>query len=81
MGRQDWIGLRVARWRDVAGMTQHELADRVGVSHAYMSMIEGGKRPVTKRSLLIELASALGVSITDLTGQPEQPRSRDDLAV
>lgn len=81
MGRQDWIGLRVARWRDVAGMTQQELADRVGVSNAYISMIEGGKRPITKRSLLIELASALGVSVTDLTGQPEQPRSRDDLAI
>lgn len=62
-------------------MTQHELADRVGVSHPYISMIEGGKRPVTKRSLLIELASALGVSVTDLTGQPQQPRSRDDLAI
>lgn len=65
MGR-DWIGLRVARWRDVAGMTQQELADRVGVSAAYISMIEHGRRAVTKRSLLISLATALGVRVEDL---------------
>jgi len=73
--RDDWIGLRVARWRDIAGMTQQELADRIGVSREYVSMIENGKRAVTKRSLLYDLAAALGVSVTDLTGQPIPPRS------
>ncbi|MFI9643334.1 helix-turn-helix domain-containing protein [Micromonospora sp. NPDC051925] len=77
----DYIGLRVAVWRDAAGMTQQQLADRVGVSAAYISMIESGRRPVTKRSRLIALAGALGVSVTDLTGQPHQPRSEDDLAI
>nr|MDT0660974.1 helix-turn-helix transcriptional regulator [Micromonospora sp. DSM 115978] len=81
MARPDWIGLRVARWRDIAGMTQVDLAERVGVTGAYISMIESGKRPLTKRSLLIEIASALGVSITDLTGQPGRPRTRDDWAL
>jgi len=78
--RDDWIGLRVARWRDIAGMTQQGLADRVGVSREYVSMIENGKRPVTKRSLLYELASALGVSVTDLTGQPTPPRTAEERA-
>ncbi len=78
--RDDWIGLRVARWRDIAGMTQQELADRIGVSREYVSMIENGKRAVTKRSLLYELASALGVSITDLTGQPTPPRTAEERA-
>jgi transcriptional regulator with XRE-family HTH domain len=71
--RDDWIGLRVARWRDIAGMTQQVLADRVGVSREYISMIENGKRAVTKRSLLYDLAVALGVGVTDLTRQPIQP--------
>lgn len=79
--RTDWIGLRVARWRDAAGMSQQTLADRVGYSREYISMIESGKRPVTKRATLIALASALGVSITDLTGQPSAPKSADDLAI
>ncbi|MER7331718.1 MULTISPECIES: helix-turn-helix transcriptional regulator [unclassified Micromonospora] len=81
MARTDYIGLRVARWRDIAGLTQLELADRVGYSREYISMIENGSRIVTKRSLLIALATALGVSVNDLTGQPDRPRSRDELAV
>jgi transcriptional regulator with XRE-family HTH domain len=68
----------VARWRDIAGMTQQILADRVGVSREYISMIENGKRAVTKRSLLYDLAAALAVSVTDLTGQPVTPRTREE---
>ena len=81
MARTDWIGLRVARWRDISGMTQQELADAIGVSRPYIAMIESGARAVTKRSLLIRLATALRVSITDLTGQPDQPRTPDDHAI
>ncbi|MEO3930197.1 helix-turn-helix transcriptional regulator [Micromonosporaceae bacterium B7E4] len=77
---RDGIGLRVASWRDTAGMTQQELADRVGVSHAYISMIENGRRAVTKRALIIALASALGVRVEDLTAQPRRPRDRAELA-
>lgn len=79
--RTDYIGYRVANWRRLAGLTQEQLAERVGVSNAYVSMIENGTRAVTKRSLLIALATALGVSVTDLTGQPSRPRSRDELAI
>ncbi|PZG07932.1 transcriptional regulator [Micromonospora craterilacus] len=77
----DYIGRRVAEWRGISGMSQQDLATAVGVSHAYISMIERGKRPVAKRDLLIALASALRVSATVLTGQPTPPRSSDDLAV
>lgn len=80
MARTDWIGLRVARWRDISGMTQEALAERVGVSGAYISMIESGKRAVTKRSLIISLAAALGVRVEDLTAQPKHPRDRGELA-
>lgn len=70
----DWIGLRVARYRDLAGLTQQQLADRVGKSRPYISQIENGDRPVTTRALLISLAEALGVSTTDLTAQPRATR-------
>jgi transcriptional regulator with XRE-family HTH domain len=79
--RTDYIGLRVARWRDIGGKTQQQLADAVGVTREYISMIENGKRPVTKRSLLIALARVLGVSITDLTGQPREPHSSEELII
>ena len=81
MVRGDGIGLRVARWRDLAGLTQQQLGDTVGVSGAYISMIENGRRAVTKRSLLHDLAAALGVGVDQLTGQPYEPRSRADLVV
>jgi len=77
----DRIGLRIARWRDLGGMTQQQLADAVGVTREYVSMIENGKRPITKRSLLISLAEALGVSINDLTGQPYEPLSQQELLI
>lgn len=73
------IGLRVAKWRTTAGMTQQELADAVDVSKAYISLIENGRRAVAKRTLLDGLARALRVSITDLTGQPYPVVTRADL--
>lgn len=79
--RTDYMGLRVARWRDIGGMTQQQLADAVGVTREYISMIENGRRPVTKRSLLIALARALGVSVNDLTGQPYAPESPQELLI
>lgn len=81
MDRRDYIGLRISRWRDTARMTQQELADAVGVTREYVSRVENGHKAVTDRRLLYGFASALGVSVTDLTGQPTPPRSRDELAV
>lgn len=80
-GQSEWIGFRVARWRDIAGMTQQELADRVQISREHLSRIENGHKAVTDRRLLYALASALGVSVGDLIDQPTTPRSQHDLAV
>jgi transcriptional regulator with XRE-family HTH domain len=79
--RSDYIGLRVARWRDLAGMTQQQLADAIGCSREYVSMIENGKRAVTKRDLLLKLALAVGVDVNDLTAQPYPPADGLELAV
>lgn len=79
MGNEDRIGLRIARWRDINGLTQQQLADRIGVSREYVSMIESGARAITKRSLLAALATALGVSTAELAGSPAPPQSHDKL--
>lgn len=80
-GQSEWIGFRVARWRDVAGMTQQELADRVQISREHLSRVENGRKAVTDRRLLYALATAVGVSVGDLIDQPTAPRSQHDLAV
>lgn len=82
------IGQRVAQWRDLAGLTQEELGIRVAselgrdrpYTQAYMSQIENGERPIAKRNMLIALARAIGVAVTDLTGQPVPARNDNDMA-
>jgi transcriptional regulator with XRE-family HTH domain len=75
------MGYRIARWRSLAGLTQRELAERIGVSREYVSMIESGKRPVSTRRLLADLAHALGVRVEELTAQPIPPRNADEMVV
>ena len=54
-------GLRARR-----GLSQQALASRVGVSGAYVAMLETGKRRNPSLMLLQRLAKALGVPITAL---------------
>lgn len=70
---EDYVGHNVAIWRRRRGLSQKALADRCGVSQAYVSMVEHGRRPVDKRSTIIALADALRVSVVQLTGQPYPP--------
>ena len=50
------FGLRVARWRDVAGLTQEQLGARAGISKQYVSAIENGTRLVhNNRDLVFAL--------------------------
>ena len=54
-------GLRARR-----GLSQQALAARVGVSGAYVAMLETGKRRNPSLMLLQRLAKALGVPVTAL---------------
>jgi transcriptional regulator with XRE-family HTH domain len=45
--------------RQAAGLTQQQAADRLGVSQAYLALIESGRRPLTSR-LLPAVASLYG---------------------
>ncbi|GAB3461212.1 helix-turn-helix domain-containing protein [Actinophytocola sediminis] len=64
------IGSRVRQIRHWRGMSLTATAGLAGMSHAYLSMIERGLRPVTKRSTLEALAKALRVSPADLSDKP-----------
>jgi transcriptional regulator with XRE-family HTH domain len=67
------IGAQVAYWRQRRGKSQRVLAGLAGMSQPYLNQIENGRRPVERRATLVALASALDVSIADLTGQSGDP--------
>ena len=64
---------RLAALRRERGMTQAELAARLGISKSAVSMYERGNRE-PELDLLQEMADLFGVSVSSLLG-----RERDDL--
>lgn len=62
--RED-LGRRIARAREAAGLSQSELAGRVGLSQSAVSRIESGLRGVDSIELA-EIARALDVTVLDL---------------
>lgn len=77
MARQG-IGLRIAYWRGLAGISQQQVADHLGVSREFISMVENGKKPLTKIVHAHGIAEILGVSFSDLVGLPYAPINRTD---
>jgi transcriptional regulator with XRE-family HTH domain len=67
------IGTRIAELRKRRGWKQQVLADQLGISREYLSMIEHGKRKLTKLPLLAAIAKALGVDAWRLMVRPEDP--------
>ena len=55
------LGRRVKKLRKEQGIKQTELADALGISYQYMSMIETGKRKLSL-GMLVSLANELGVT-------------------
>ncbi|WP_169811156.1 helix-turn-helix domain-containing protein [Nocardia amamiensis] len=67
-----YVGRQVRAVRARRGITQQVLADRVGVSRGAIAKYENGERPIDSRRTLLALASALGVTIGDLTGHEQE---------
>jgi DNA-binding XRE family transcriptional regulator len=57
-------------WRTYRGLTQHELAEKVGLSQSYLAMMEMGEREGTIKALR-QIAKALKVDIDDLVDMHE----------
>ncbi len=78
MDHQDvGVGERVRRYRRSRGLSLDQAAGLSGISTSYLSRLERGLRSVDSRALLNRIASALEVSVTDLTGQPYAPQDRE----
>jgi transcriptional regulator with XRE-family HTH domain len=69
--------LFLAEWRLAKGLTQEQLADRLGTSHVTVSRWETGKRQPNLNAQEA-IAEAMGIEAVDLRRHPEQP-SADEL--
>ncbi len=67
--------LRDSRLR--AGLTQHQLASTLGLTQAYLSMVESGRRPVSS-SLAARASQVLDLPPTALPMKPENSLSLND---
>lgn len=64
------IGDRIRYYRRRRGLSQAQLADRIGKSESWLSQVERGVRNVDRLSVIIAMTNVLKVNVTDLTGQP-----------
>jgi Predicted transcriptional regulators len=63
----DHLALRIRAFRKLKGLTQQQLADRMGVSVAVLGSLERGtRRPDAK--LMQRIAESLGIDYDELTG-------------
>lgn len=53
-------------WREYLGLSQTEVAERMGITQAGLSQIENAKR--SRRETLARLAGALGITLEQLRG-------------
>ena len=64
------FGINVKRFREAAGLSQAEIAARMGVDRAYVSAIERGLQNATLLSVW-EIAQALEVRPVELLAEPD----------
>jgi transcriptional regulator with XRE-family HTH domain len=55
-------------------LTQAEIADRLGITQQYLSLIETGRKNVTLRTM-IALADVLGADLSAMLRRPRSGRS------
>lgn len=73
------IRLYLAEWRDFRGLSQEQLAERVGTSKASISRWENYERDMTAKGM-VAVAAALGLEPVQLFRHPDDPPLDDLLA-
>lgn len=62
---EEIIGSNIAKYRETAGLTQSALAEKIGISTAFVSRVERGQKKM-KVDTLYATAKALNVSVDAL---------------
>lgn len=70
------VGHQVRRYRRQQGLTQAELARRMGVHRVYVTRIESGRVGISAATL-VRLAEALGVSLEALAAPLYVPKAAE----
>src|SRR3546814_16897924 len=70
------IGLKIRERRKEIGLSQTELAGRIGISVSYLNLIEHNKRSIGGR-LLRQVADEIGVGLEMLDGATERRLASD----
>ena len=63
--KEETLGVRLKEWRTAAGLTQAELAERVGVSRKTINTVENGVF-IPSTLLALKLAAALRKRVEDV---------------
>lgn len=78
MAETNLLGAKVKALRRREGMTQIDLAKRLGVSASYLNLIENNRRPLTA-SLLLELAKIFQIDLATFAAGDDDARNAADL--
>ena len=70
MADSQQLGVRLRQFRQAGDLSQAEVAGRARVSKAYVSQLERGLCKQPSYEVLRRIATALGLSIAELTGEP-----------
>ena len=63
---EEIIGKNIARYREAAGLTQATLAEKIGISTAFVSRVERGQKKMKVETLYDATAKVLNVSVDAL---------------
>ena len=66
------LGTRIASWRRAKGLTQRQLADKVGVTDAAVSLWESGRG--VRQVNLEAIVQALGLTMAEFYGPTPKPK-------
>lgn len=72
------VGIAIREFRQLAGLSQDDLADRMDVSTPYISMLESGKR-YPSIEMLIRIARALNILPGDLLNRIAERYKSDEI--
>lgn len=77
MPRDDHPGVRISKYRKLAGYTQNGLALKIGYSYSLLHQVEGGHKAAST-AFLAACARALHIDVASLTGQPYMTELQQD---